>query len=131
MKNKSKLSKIKQPKGNKSNVPAEWFYMTTKLITVRDVKSAVQEQAVEIWDEAGILELEFEDAKSFIFENTKVDLCDEYSNAFLEEYKIKTLFLVTIDPEYYEIAKQVMDQIIKSIGGFFCADTENFLPRIG
>lgn len=134
MKNKSKLKKIKQKKQvQQATVPAEWLYMNDAVIDFEAIKEAFSGEErvnVQIWEEAGVAELEIADAKSIDLERSKVDLGDEYSNAFLAEHQVQTLFLVTISPGDFTNSKPVMEFMVQKLGGFFCGDTEDFTPVI-
>lgn len=133
MKNKSKLNRIRQSnKKNTPQVPKEWLYLCPSEISVSDVARALEgeEISVQVWNEAGVAEIEIPEAKSIDFEATKLDLKDEFSNAFLAEHHTKSLFYVTIDPENYSRVEQILRLILTKLGGIFCGDTEDFTPMI-
>lgn len=134
MKNKSKLKKIKQNKQTISpSVPAEWLYLNRDELSFASLKEAFRDQetiSVQIWEEAGVAELELAEAKSIDLEKTEPDLGDNYSNSFLNEHGTKTLFLVTIAPEEFDKVKPVMELMIDRLGGMFCGDTDDFTPII-
>ena len=130
--NKKKKSGFKNEKGDakKPDVPSNWFYMSENEIGVADIKTQLDkiELETEIWEEAGVLEIILEEAGSMDMEAIEDDFEDEYSRAFLEEHQVKGLFYVTIKPEVYDKAKEVMEVICGKLGGFFCGDTEDFTP---
>lgn len=133
MKNRSKLKKIREKSAAAPGIPKEWFYMQQKAVTVRDIEQALKEDDtvnVEIWEEIGVLEVEIPEQKSMDFEQTKPDLRDEYSNAWLAEHEVKSLFFVTLDAENFGKAQEIMQKITGKIGGFFCGDTEDFKPLV-
>ncbi|MDO5409267.1 MAG: hypothetical protein Q4F21_02305 [Lachnospiraceae bacterium] len=131
MKNKTKLNKIKKEKKVTPSVPAEWLYMTDREITVREIAAAFEaEEMVEIWEAAAVAEVILREKASMDLEQTETDLGDEESNAFLQANQVKSLFLVTIPPLEFETAKAAMKKITAKNGGFFCGDTEDFLPRV-
>lgn len=133
MKNKSKLKKIREKKSGSPGIPKEWLYMQEHTVSVRDISVALEGEPdinVEVWEEAGVLEVEIPEQRSMDFEQTKAQFPDEYSRKWLAEHGVKTMFLVTIDAEHYENAKKLMQVITKKIGGFFCGDTEDFMPLI-
>lgn len=134
MKNKSKLSKIKQNNRRPvPDVPAEWFYMSDAEITVGELKDALADTdyEVEYWEAAQVLEILLGENSSMDVEVLEPDLGDGESNAYLAEHQVKFLCSVTIKPESYEKAKGVMEHICTKLGGFFCGDTEDFTPMIG
>ena len=130
--NKKKKSGFKNEKGDakKPDVPSNWFYMSENEIGVVDIKTQLDkiELETEIWEEAGVLEIILGEAGSMDMEEIEDDFEDEYSRAFLEEHQVKSLFYVTIKPEVYDKAKEVMEAICGKLGGFFCGDTEDFTP---
>lgn len=131
MKNKAKLNKIKAKKNTQPAVPAEWLYMTEREITVKDIAASFEaEEMVEIWEEAGVAEVILSEKASMDMELTENDLGDEESNRFLQEHQVNTLFLVTIPPQEYETARASMLKIMEKNGGFFCGDTEDFMPMV-
>ena len=48
----------------------------------------------------------------------------------LKENEIHAVAAVTIRPEDYEKAKEVMLYIIEKLGGYFCGDTADFTPVV-
>lgn len=130
-KNKSKgTSAVKPPK---PKVPSNWYYMSDQEVSVVDMKAVLEklDYEMEVWEEAGVMEILLEEKSSMDLEWIEDDFEDEYSRNFLEEHGVKTLFYVTIKPESYELAKAVMEQICEKAGGFFCGDTEEFTPVVG
>lgn len=133
MKNKSKLKKAGQKSTLLQGIPGNWFYMNEQEITVRTIKESLEtetEFSLEIWEDAGVLEIEIPEKKSMDLEQTKTDLRDEYSNDYLKQHNIKSLFFVSMDVTDYENVKKIMQKITQSLGGFFCGDTENFEPVV-
>lgn len=133
MKNKSKLKKIRQGAESTPKMPGEWLYMNSQVITVCDIKEALKgdtDISIEIWEEAGVLEIEIPEQKSIDFEQTGLDFGDECSNAYLKEHDVKSLFFVTLDAANYVNVHKILQKIVGKLGGFFCGDTEDFSPVI-
>lgn len=133
MKNKSKLKKIKEKKPAVVKMPSQWLFVAKEEAAARDVKRSLEDYEgvdLELWDAAGIVEVVLSDGKSIDFEQTEVDLGDEYSNEFLEKQQAKSLFYVTIHPDSAELALPVMRHVISRIPGVFCGDTDDFEPFI-
>ena len=116
--------KNKKEAAKKPDVPSNWFYMSENEIGVADIKTQLDK--IEL--ETGVLEIILGEAGSMDMEAIEDDFEDEYSRAFLEEHQVKRLFCVTIKPEVYDKAKEVMEVICGKLGGFFCGDTEDFTP---
>lgn len=145
MKNKSKLNKIresksassnhlKESKSARSNIQKEWFYMNNKEITVRNIKEildSIDNISIEIWDEAAVIEIQVGEFGTLEMEGTETSLGDPYSNDFLKRNNVASLYYVTIDADHYVEMKKIMEKIINTVGGFFCADTDNFMPVVG
>ena len=149
MKNKSKLKKIKANNSStRAKVSGDWLYLSKQILSVRDLYQAIPDtNNCEIWEEAGILEISIGEKSSIDIEayiSLSLDsdtsealdaaqlpsLGDEIGDNFLQAYDTKSLFYVSFNPENYELAKAVMEAIVKNIGGLFCADTEDFMPQI-
>ena len=124
MKNKSKLKKIRKERAQMPKEPAEWLYLNPEEVGLRSIYEIFGQEMpwrAELWEEAGALEIGIPEAGSVDMERMDADLGDEEGNAYLEKHQIKTVFAVTI---------VVMVEIMKSKGGFFCGDTEDFQPEI-
>lgn len=137
MKNKSKLNKRKEDKKNAGEkmpaIPSQWFYMNSDEISVKMIADACPKEDgvdVQIWEEICVLEVEIPERKSIDFQQIETDLGDEFSNAFLQEHQIRTLFDVTIDEENYVQVEKIFTEITAKLGGFFCGDTEDFEPFV-
>lgn len=134
MKNKSKLKKIKEKTAQKEKLPSLWLFLAKEEVSARTLKEALEDKddvELEIWDDASVVEVILSDGKSVDFEQSEVDLGDDYSNAFLKQQQTKSLFLVIIHPDSGSLATSVMEHVLKKIPGIFCGDTDDFTPRIG
>ena len=131
-KEQTKVQTKVQTQKKKPDFPLYWYYMATSEITVEDLKAAVSsdDYDIEIWKEAGVLEVGIEEKASMDFEACEPDLRDEYSNQFLKDHEVKALFFVTLPPIAFEKCEKVMRKIISANGGFFCADTDDFTPVV-
>ena len=128
---KQKKKKFIQKKTNSGIKIKDWFYMNQKKVTVDDIKECFQDRddiKVEIWREAGIVELALADGHSIDMEMAEASFSDEYSNDYLKKNSVQVLFYVTIAPDFYVNAEPVMRELVKQLGGFFCADTDDFEP---
>lgn len=134
MKNKSKLAKFKKEKQIKNpQVPGDWLYLNIESIELSVIKDTLKEAySVEYWEEVGVLEveLETEKASSVDFETVDMKRADEVTADYLQKNSIKTVFLVSISPEYYDVSKKVMEKVIEAHGGYFCGDTADFTPVV-
>ena len=111
----------------------DWFYMNQKEITVHEIKECMQTVEgvqVEIWREAGIVEITLSDGHSIDMEEGQVYFADAYSDAFVEKHQVHSLFYVTIAPDFFAVAEPVMKAMTATLGGFFCADTDDFQPIV-
>lgn len=127
MKNKSKLAKIKN---NSSTKIKNWFFMSNDVISVEEVYEVWSKKYdVEFWREQEILELAILD-KSIDLEPCPTDFWDDESRAYLLNNNIKTTFAVTISDTRYEESIVAFKYLCEHINGYFCADTEDFTPRI-
>lgn len=134
MKQQSKPEKIKK---EKRTAPGEWLYFAPANVTVRSIydvltdengESGTDSYEVEIWEDAGVLEVGLNDGASLDIEQAKIPPKDEITAAFAKEHGCENVFLVTLKPEEFETAKKAMNKIAASLGGLFCGDTEDFTP---
>lgn len=116
----------------KSNVPSNWYIMSKDEIGVDAIFAAVKDLGyhTEIWIDAAVLEVEVGEKSSMDIEQVDLDLRDEYSNAFLAERNIKSLFFVTAKPDSYDVVKKVFEVIAKATNSMVCGDTLDFEPMI-
>lgn len=132
MKNKSKLNKIKEKKQNIQIMPGEWLYFASAETTVREIAGVLEGDTyeLEIWEEAGVLEIGMSEGATVDFEQAQIHPKDEVTAEFARENGCETVFLVTFVPENYEKAEKIMRRILKENGGVFCADTEELKPAL-
>ena len=123
--------KAKSPAQQKPSVPGEWLYMCEKELSMQELKQSFGADSsydVEVWEEAGVLEIGWGEKCSFDMEKTEIHPKDEITAAYANERGVKSVFLATFSPEEYETSQKIMKTICDACGGFFCGDTENFLP---
>ena len=113
-------------------IPGDWLYLTPEEINVRQLKDALEEDKyeVEIWEDAGVLEVGLKEKSSMDIEAAQIHPKDTITKDFAEKHHVKTVFLVTFHPDDMEEAQRVMKKIIAKKGGFFCGDTEDFSPVV-
>lgn len=123
--------KSKKAKAKKPAVPGEWLYLAPEGVTVRQIAGAVHKKdGIELWEEAGVLEIELGEGSSLDMEHTAIHPKDTFTRNFVEENGCAEVYLVTFPPENYDGTKAVMQQILAGCGGVFCGDTEDFTPII-
>lgn len=121
---KQKGAKVQTP-----SVPGEWLYLAPEGITVRRIAESMEERdGIELWEEAGVLEIEISEGSSMDMERVGIHPKDELTRRFVEKNGCKEVFLVTFAPEEYEGAAARMQRILSRCGGLFCGDTEDFTP---
>ena len=109
----------------------DWLYFCPEEITVRGLYEIFAEREdVEIWEDAGVLEIPVDEESSLDIETAQIHPKDEITKQFADEQGAKTVFLVTFMPEDYDKAELIMKQILGKFGGLFCGDTENFMPQM-
>ena len=109
----------------------DWLYFCQEEISIRSLYEIFAgNDDVEIWEEAGVLEIPLGEKSSFDVETAQIHPKDEITLQFAEEQAAKSVFLATFSPEDYENAKKIMKQILDKFGGLFCGDTEDFMPQM-
>lgn len=109
----------------------DWLYFCPQEITVRQLYELFTERDdVEIWEEAGVLEIPMDEKSSFDVEEAEIHPKDEITKQFADKQGAKCVFLATFMPEDYDKAEPIMKQILEKFGGLFCGDTEDFIPQL-
>lgn len=108
-----------------------WIYMSQKEVTVRDIMKAVEAACeTEIWEELGVLEIELPSGDTMDMEETAIHPKDEETKKFADAHNVVCVFYVTFPEENVNDAEKIMKLIVGANGGFFCGDTEGFIPVI-
>lgn len=109
----------------------DWLYFCPQEITVREIYNIFTDvEDTEIWEEAGVLEIPMGEKSPFDVEAAQIHPKDEITLQFAKEQDAKSVFLVTFLPQDYAQAETTMKKILAALGGLFCGDTEDLMPRI-
>lgn len=115
----------------KADVPGEWLYFAPEAVDVRQIADALDGTCeLEIWQEAGVLEIMYGGESSMDMEEGTIHPKDQVTTVFAEEHGCNRVYLVTFSAEEYEKALPVMRRILQECGGIFCGDTEDFMPLL-
>lgn len=111
------------------NLPDNWFYMAQD-VAMGKLKEVLQNlgYSVQYWEEAGVIEVELGEKTSIDIEMIDTDLGDDYSNAFVAEHAVTSVYYISFRKEDYEICMDVLKKVRNTAGGLICGDTEDFLP---
>ena len=108
---------------------AEWLYFAPETVGVRQIADVLDGTCeLEIWQEAGVLEIMYGGESSMDMEEGTIHPKDQVTAAFAEEHDCDRVYLVTFSAEEYEKVLPVMRHILQECGGIFCGDTEDFKP---
>lgn len=110
---------------DKPAVSGDWFYMNQKEISVReiyDILMAEKKLDIEIWEDAGVLEINYSDKKSLDFEMLRPYFKDKEGDEYLKRNDIHALYMVSFDEVDYDVVYPVMKYIVMNCGGYFCED---------
>ena len=122
-------NKTAQEKKKKADVPGEWLYFAPEAEDVRQIADVLDGTCeLEIWQEAGVLEIMYGGESSMDMEEGTIHPKDQVTAAFAEEHDCDRVYLVTFSAEEYEKVLPVMRHILQECGGIFCGDTEDFKP---
>ena len=115
----------------KADVPGEWLYFAPEAVDVRQIADVLDGTCeLEIWQEAGVLEIMYGGEASMDMEEGKIQPRDQVTAVFAEEHGCNRVYLVTFSAEEYEKVLPVMRHILQECGGIFCGDTEDFMPLL-
>ena len=122
-------NKTAQEKKKKADVPGAWLYFAPEAGDVRQIADGLDGTCeLEIWQEAGVLEIMYGGESSMDMEEGTIHPKDQVTAAFAEEHDCDRVYLVTFSAEEYEKVLPVMRHILQECGGIFCGDTEDFKP---
>lgn len=121
-----------QVKAPQIKLPDGWLYMLDKDVTPELLAETIKDSGydIEVWKEAGVLEIGIADKVSLDLELIDTDLGDDYSREFVDEHGIKTIYYMSIPKDQYEICKKAMEKLLSMTGGMICGDSEDFQPVI-
>lgn len=111
------------------NTSGEWFYMNTDEITVRAIYDCLVQDTsldLEIWEDAGVLEVNYTDKTSLDFEMLRPFFKDKEGDAYLKSNNIRSLFMVNFDGADFSIVKPMMKCVVLKCGGYFIEDNMDF-----
>ncbi len=119
-------------KQTRSVVPAAWYYMCTDELSIEKIADVADAAGfdVEVWNEAGVAEIEVEEKKSMDIESCELDMGDEFSNNYLADFGARSLFYISYPADIDGKCKLLLKKMIDILGGKMCADTEDFTPEI-
>lgn len=123
-KNKKKIIKSVAPQG--------WYYMNQLEMSVEDLAKGFDstEFDVEVWPEAGVIEVGVEEKLSIDIEQCELDMGDEYSNEFIANNGINSVFYISYKSSEKDKCMPILQDILHKLDGMLCADSEDFSPII-
>lgn len=129
MKKTKKTNPVKQ-KTVPVKHPAGWFLMAGADIGVREIKNIFPpESDIEIWPEAGVLEIVISEKMSMDIEETELP-DDPESRAYFTERGISRIFYISFRDEVYEAAYALMRKMVRELPVTICADTDDLKPVV-
>lgn len=113
-------------------IPDNWILLLPAGISVREMKEALQgdHPDIEIWPEAGILEIIVADKLSIDIEKAEEDFKDAEVRHCAEEKSLPSVFYLTLKTEGYEAGLPFIKKLINAFGGLLLGDTEDLMPRV-
>ncbi|MDO4475705.1 MAG: hypothetical protein Q4B59_02865 [Lachnospiraceae bacterium] len=111
-------------------MPGSWYYMAQEVVTLEQLKGCVDEAGyeVEYWEDAGVLEITAGEKCSVDVEAETGGLEDEFSQAYLAEHQVQSVYYVSLPADRFEECRPVLECILEKTGGMLCADSEDFTP---
>lgn len=116
----------------KLKLPQGWFYMSEQETTAQQIAQCLGEAGydVEVWIEAGVVEVTLGEKSSMDFESFELPFEEEFSDAFVAEHGLQSAFYVKFQDEVYEQAKKVASTLRAAFGGGLYGDTDDFMPML-
>lgn len=107
-----------------------WYIMFEEEISVAQIAEHLEllgYKEIDVWNDINILTLEMEDKTSLDFEPMEPFESEEDVN-FLEKYKIKTIYALTLSKGLTKIEKKICREILEKFNGLICSDSEELYP---
>lgn len=107
----------------------DWFYMNETELSIRDIYNCISDKEglmVDVWEDAGVLEISYTEKNSIDFELLRPCFKDKEGQDYLEQNKIKTLFMVTFPAEDYTLCEPILKFIVMKCKGYFIEDNMDF-----
>lgn len=127
-------NKKKSYKNQAENIklPQGWLLLGKEAYTVEDIKNILDADTydIEIWIEAGILEIGIDEKNSMDIETLKTSFGDEFTDSFLAENEIQSVFYISFRPEVYPECRQIMKHMVGTLNCIICADSQDLMPQI-
>ena len=108
----------------------EYYYKTPEQTDAKELTTlikAVDEEKIDVWPELNLMEVVL-DRDSLIFQDGRECFVDPLDLEFLDEHKIKSIYVVSYEESDTVKARKVIKEILEAKGGFLCSDTEDFEP---
>lgn len=112
--------------------PSGWYYMNKTSMTVEDLARGFDADLydIEVWVEAGVLEVGVAEKLSIDIEQCELDLGDEYSNEFIADNGINSVFYISFKSSEEEKCMPILKEMLTRLDGMLCADSDDFSPII-
>lgn len=116
----------------KKEVIQHLLYMAPSNAGIRDLAGFFNKEGggrftVQLWEFMGVLELEAEDKMYMDFELTDEETASE-AREFFSDAPIKYVYALTASEGAFQKWKPDLKSLVRKFGGFFCSDTEDFMP---
>ena len=108
----------------------EYYYMTPEQTDAKELTTlikSVDEEKIDVWPELNLMEVVL-DRDSLIFQDGRECFVDPLDLEFLDEHKIKSIYVVIYEESDSVKARKAIKEILGAKGGFLCSDTEDFEP---
>ena len=112
-----------------------YYYMSTADLSAKALSTAIlnnlpqYKEQLECWDAAGVIEIELGEKSSIDIEKLPL-FEDESDQKFLKKHQIQSIFSIQLLDSDLDSLKAIFTAVTINLGGFVCADTENFQPYL-
>lgn len=112
-----------------------YYYMSPTELSAKELSAVIlarvpqYKEQLECWDAAGVIEIELGEKSSIDIEKLPL-FEDEADQKFLKKHQIQSIFSIQLLDDDLEQLKTIFSAVVSDLGGFVCADTENFQPYL-
>lgn len=110
----------------KTDMAKYWYYLSEKQLIVDDIRKVLDpaEYNIEIWTEAGVLEIGVAEKASVDIEEWELDPEETFEPGLPGGVKAQSIFGVTIEQEEAAACREAMEKILSALGGIMVSDDE-------
>jgi len=130
---KANTKPAKTEKKSSEDIPDSFLFLAAKEVKVRELMNELKtafDYEIEVWDDAGILEIIVEEKASIDVEEFSINPRDELLVEVAGKAGAKSAFCFAAPTEIFGDTKKVLLHLKEAIGGAVVGDTADLKPEL-